>query len=336
MLSHRSSASSSRGGTSELDTSAGESSRPPSPSRLAAPKMAALGLHAAPPDMDPPSPALTATDSAQDHHRDRTEGLSPLEEVDIASGDGGASWSEPDDSDTSKESMKDEPSADDTFQRTFDTDESAQAQVPPRHTPEHPLRLDVQPPTPPLWEQIEPPATGAQRDGFSSTNTRVHEFSSKPIPPSRPLVPRSSYYYGAPPEDAAFGTPPVGQIGVHHPREIVRLERDYTGGELVQFAPTYPLEFEDRITPTQFLETINAINELLISAHSLTHSFVDTAFAFLTLQLSRLVLLSHYDKEMRRLHQLIDDLNTRLYNPVGLNILWPYKVGFLFLEVEYY
>ncbi|EEB87122.1 hypothetical protein MPER_15657, partial [Moniliophthora perniciosa FA553] len=37
-----------------------------------------------------------------------------------------------------------------------------------------------------------------------------------------------------------------GQIGVHHPREVLRVERDYTGGELIQFAPIYPLELEGR------------------------------------------------------------------------------------------
>jgi len=65
---------------------------------------------------------------------------------------------------------------------------------------------------------------------------------------SRPLLPKSSYYFGPPPEDSAFGTPPVGQIGVHYPREMVRIERDYSGGELPQFAAIYPLELEGRVS----------------------------------------------------------------------------------------
>jgi hypothetical protein len=40
----------------------------------------------------------------------------------------------------------------------------------------------------------------------------------------------------------------VGQIGVHHPREIVRVERDYTGGEVVQFSSAYPMELEGRVS----------------------------------------------------------------------------------------
>lgn len=61
-------------------------------------------------------------------------------------------------------------------------------------------------------------------------------------------VPVSSYYFGPPPVDSAYFTPPMGQIGLHHPREIVRVERDYSGGEIVQFASTYPLEFEGRVS----------------------------------------------------------------------------------------
>ncbi|KAH9982194.1 Golgin subfamily A member 7/ERF4 family-domain-containing protein [Lactifluus volemus] len=145
-------------------------------------------------------------------------------------------------------------------------------------------------------------------------------------------VPVSSYYYGPPPADSAYFTPPLGQIGVHHPREIVRVERDYSGGEIVQFASTFPMELEGRITPTQFLESINAINEVLISAYNLWRSVVDNCVEILSLQLSRLFLSTHYQREMSRLQRLMDELNRQLFNPVGLNMLWPRKVGFLFVS----
>ncbi|KAJ3823483.1 Golgin subfamily A member 7/ERF4 family-domain-containing protein, partial [Lentinula raphanica] len=153
---------------------------------------------------------------------------------------------------------------------------------------------------------------------------------------SRSLIPKSSYYFGPPPPGSAYGTSPIGQIGLHHPREIIRIERDYTGGELIQFAPIYPLELEGRITPTQFLESINSINERLISAHSFRHAMIDNLLAVFTLQLSTVLFETHYDKEMQRLQQLFDELNADLYNPSGLNLLWPQKVAFLFLEIEYY
>jgi hypothetical protein len=37
---------------------------------------------------------------------------------------------------------------------------------------------------------------------------------------------------------------------------------------------------------------------------------------------------------MQRLEQLIGDLNAELYNPVGLNILWPRNVAFLFVSSQ--
>ena len=77
--------------------------------------------------------------------------------------------------------------------------------------------------------------------------------------------------------------------------------------------------------------------------------------AFFTLQLSRLVTTTHYEKvcprnrqrvtewiltsagsgvgqDMSRLHQLIDVMNTTTFNPVGLNIVWPKNVGFIFVS----
>ncbi|KAI0656783.1 Golgin subfamily A member 7/ERF4 family-domain-containing protein [Cubamyces menziesii] len=208
------------------------------------------------------------------------------------------------------------------------------------HVQEHPLRLDVHPPSPPPWDMQDEAERGRispQRFEFSTAKSRtVHEFTSKPRNHNRPLIPHSAYYFGPPPPDAAYGTEPTGQIGVHHPREIVRIERDYSGGELPQFLSTYPLELEGRITPTQFLETINAINEILLSAHSLGHAFVDNALAFFSLQTSRVLKKSHYEKEMDRLKSMIDMLNEQVYNPVGLNIKWPRSVAFLFLEIEYY
>jgi len=151
-----------------------------------------------------------------------------------------------------------------------------------------------------------------------------------------PEPPKSSYYYGPPPVSTAYGTDPIGTIGLHHAREIIRVERDYEHGELCQFSSAYPLELEGRITPTEFLETVNAINEILISAYSVKAATVDNILAIVTLYLSTLVRTSHYTKEMRRLEDLIQKANIQLYHRRGLHILWPRRVAFLFLEIEYY
>jgi hypothetical protein len=162
--------------------------------------------------------------------------------------------------------------------------------------------------------------------------TKPFEIIRRPRRLTSPKPPHSSYYMGPPTGTTAYSTPPCGQIGLHHPREIVRIERDYDHGELVQFSTSYPLELQGRITPTQFLETINALNEGLIRAHSIAASCFDNTLAVLTLWMSTLVLESRYAKEMKRLQLLVDALNAELYNPQGLNILWPRKSAFLFVS----
>ncbi|KAJ3789751.1 Golgin subfamily A member 7/ERF4 family-domain-containing protein [Lentinula aff. detonsa] len=199
------------------------------------------------------------------------------------------------------------------------------------------LQLEIEPRPLQPWDLVDPPSTNREKPPNSYGTVNSQKFSAlQESTRSRSLIPKSSYYFGPPPPGSAYGTSPIGQIGLHHPREIIRVERDYTGGELIQFAPIYPLELEGRITPTQFLESINSINELLISAHSFRHAMIDNFFSVFTLQISAVLFETHYDREMKRLQQLFDELNTDLYNPSGLNLLWPQKVAFLFLEIEYY
>ncbi|KAJ4485469.1 Golgin subfamily A member 7/ERF4 family-domain-containing protein [Lentinula aciculospora] len=191
------------------------------------------------------------------------------------------------------------------------------------------LQLEIEPRPLQPWDLVDPPSTNGEKIPNPYGTVTSHNRS-------RSLIPKSSYYFGPPPAGSAYGSHPVGQIGLHHSREIIRVERDYTGGELIQFAPIYPLELEGRITPTQFLESMNSINELLISAHSFHHAIVDNLFSVFTLQLSTVLLNTHYEREMKRLQHLFDQLNADLYNPSGLNLLWPQRVAFLFLEIEYY
>jgi hypothetical protein len=51
-----------------------------------------------------------------------------------------------------------------------------------------------------------------------------------------------------------------------------------------------------QITPRQFIESINAINEILISAYSLWRSVFDNCVEIFSLQLSRLVFSTHYER----------------------------------------
>ncbi|KIJ59813.1 hypothetical protein HYDPIDRAFT_177683 [Hydnomerulius pinastri MD-312] len=295
-------------------------------------------------DQLPPSPPLTrtGTNGSTGHEAEgappiQVEEVEDVEEADIVQGwhplahEGSRSRDE-DEEDSGSVHLRED---------SIQDDQGSEVDEIPRRLKESPrvehLRMEFKAPSPQPWDLVDPlpdnidPLTSDYYSTLQSKNFATLQKNRR-----RPLIPHSSYYFGPPQPDAAYGTPPVGQIGVHHPREIVRIERDYAGGELIQFSPIYPLELEGRITATQFLEMINDINEILISAHSIRHSFLFNFLAVFTLQLSTLVLTSHYTKEMRRLEQKIEELNTQIYNPVGLNILSPRKVAFLFLEIEYY
>lgn len=76
----------------------------------------------------------------------------------------------------------------------------------------------------------------------------------------------------------------------------------------------------------------------------------DNLLSVFTLHLSTVLLNTHYEKvcflsiiftsidtlaqEMKRLQQLFDELNMEVYNPSGLNLLWPHKVAFLFVSLH--
>lgn len=48
--------------------------------------------------------------------------------------------------------------------------------------------------------------------------------------------------------ESVYGTAPVGVIGKHKPREVIRVERDYSGGELCQFWSGWIWELEGRVS----------------------------------------------------------------------------------------
>lgn len=77
----------------------------------------------------------------------------------------------------------------------------------------------------------------------------------------------------------------------HHPDHTKR-----TLIVIIRFYSIYPLELEGRITPTQWLDTVNGINEILISAHSLRRAALHHILSFLTLYIASMIIDSHYEK----------------------------------------
>lgn len=138
-----------------------------------------------------------------------------------------------------------------------------------------------------------------------------------------PKIPKSSYYFGPPPSTSAYGTPPVGVIGKffrnfacilpltchvcrhpppardhsdrtrlhrwrrHHPIRSYISPRARGSRECPSRLPNSTTNVcMQQLTPTQFLSSINSINEILISAHSIKHALWDNMLQVLTLGIS--------------------------------------------------
>ncbi|GAA5963877.1 hypothetical protein JCM3765_004049 [Sporobolomyces pararoseus] len=177
------------------------------------------------------------------------------------------------------------------------------------------------------------------------TSTSSRPLSPPNVPTSFSLHPNSlrpSSHSGASSasshaSQSVFGSPPQGILGVTVPREIIRIERDYSSGTgIVQFWPGWIWELEGRISPTVYQTFLNDLNLILARAHDPYKSIFDNVLAVVTLWISPLVLTSHYRKEMNKFEECLQRINREHLNPVGLNLLNPEKNAYLFLELEYY
>ncbi|ORX38071.1 Golgin subfamily A member 7/ERF4 family-domain-containing protein, partial [Kockovaella imperatae] len=150
---------------------------------------------------------------------------------------------------------------------------------------------------------------------------------------------RSSYSKTAVPTNSYYGQSASGVIGTHLPKEIVRIERDWSDGEVCQFETSFPMELEGRVQPKKWAEFVSTLNRRLLSAYSIRGAVIDNLFAIATWWTSLLWRTSHFEKELRRAELYISDANRDIFNPVGLNVLSPRHLALQFVsptqEVQY-
>lgn len=79
----------------------------------------------------------------------------------------------------------------------------------------------------------------------STSRDRIDSVAFHPGLSSRPSI-HSQRSSVAP--ESVYGTTQVGVIGEHKPREVIRVERDYSGGELCQFWSGWIWELEGRVS----------------------------------------------------------------------------------------
>ncbi|RSH85810.1 uncharacterized protein EHS24_003990 [Apiotrichum porosum] len=138
------------------------------------------------------------------------------------------------------------------------------------------------------------------------------------------------------PNETYYGQPPTGVVGRDLPKEIVRIERDWSLGDICQFATAFPLELESRLSPASFQLFVEAINDPLREAYSTSGAVIDNIIAIVTWWTSLIWRTSHFEKELQRAEEVIRMANETTFNRVGLNILSPREVALQYLEIEYY
>ncbi|CED83937.1 Uncharacterized conserved protein [Phaffia rhodozyma] len=121
---------------------------------------------------------------------------------------------------------------------------------------------------------------------------------------------------------------------VEHPQAVIRIQRDWTTGDIAQFLPDYPSELEGRITQNEFLDLINSVNTVLLEANSFRHAVWDNMLMVATMHLSLLFKKSHFEKKLEGLEVVLRRANESTWNPQGLHVQDPKLCAFSFLEIS--
>ncbi|RKP40257.1 Golgin subfamily A member 7/ERF4 [Dimargaris cristalligena] len=131
----------------------------------------------------------------------------------------------------------------------------------------------------------------------------------------------------------------MGEGNIAHPPppspvRAIPIPRDCSHGEIKQFALEYPAPFEGSIDIQEFRQYIRRLNSLLAEAEApLRRHAIDHILAFLTLNLSSLIIPTYYDRAMKKVFRFINEQNESLFIPNGYRVTDPRKTAFLFLEV---
>ncbi|ORX96826.1 hypothetical protein K493DRAFT_216806, partial [Basidiobolus meristosporus CBS 931.73] len=114
---------------------------------------------------------------------------------------------------------------------------------------------------------------------------------------------------------------------------IIRIERDYSKGELCQFSLMYPVELSDKISPENFKASMTRLNEILFLAESSwLRNSMENVISCLTLYTFTHCFGTFYQKCMQRFNEAVASENANLYGPAGLYLRDPRRTAFLFVS----
>ena len=122
------------------------------------------------------------------------------------------------------------------------------------------------------------------------------------------------------------------RVCIDRPKEVIKIERDFSKGEHWQYSTKFPLEFQNKLNYDQFHLSITEINKILNSAFDPYKNLFDSFLQILTLFTIEFIKTSYFESQVNLLQSTLNTLNYNIFNPVGLNILNPIDIGFLYVS----
>ncbi|KAJ2162627.1 Golgin sub A member 7 [Coemansia sp. RSA 552] len=114
----------------------------------------------------------------------------------------------------------------------------------------------------------------------------------------------------------------------------VRVERDYSQGDMRQFVVVVPDQLVGRIDEQRFRRFIRRLNTMMAEAEGATlRNVLEGCLAYATLYLSTLLVKSKFKKTVERISQFVAHENKTFFEPAGLLVIDPLQTAYMFIEI---
>ncbi|KAJ2852581.1 Golgin sub A member 7 [Coemansia brasiliensis] len=114
----------------------------------------------------------------------------------------------------------------------------------------------------------------------------------------------------------------------------VRVERDYSQGDIRRFVVAMPEQLDGRVDELKFKRFVRRLNKMLADAEGATlRNVLEGCLAYATLYISTLVIKPHFKKTIERISAFVARENKELFGPAGLLVIDPLQTAFMFIEI---
>ncbi|KAJ1837215.1 Golgin sub A member 7 [Coemansia sp. RSA 2611] len=147
------------------------------------------------------------------------------------------------------------------------------------------------------------------------------------VPVAKPYAVPAAKSYALPAADAVAR--PAGD-----PWRRVRVERDYSQGEVRRFSVAMPEQLAGRLDEQQFKRFVRRLNRMLADAEGATlRSVLEGCLAYATLYVSTLLVKPHFKRAVEHISAFVARENRDVFAPAGLLVIDPLQTAYMFIEI---